>query len=542
MGLLALAGMVSGAGKALSKAASQATDIYGSSMLHKERDKMEMRRLQLMEDNQNTREQRGYAHTEAMQAGQQVFLRDQQNAEFAHASSALDKTQGFTRDENDKTRQQHREDQLQAKAIADATLAQGDARLANDKEHQAATSRLAEAKLAAEANKEDLKPLGDGTFMRLNANGRPIGIAMDPNTGKPLQGPKDLPAMTKLMVDINKTMIQFKGEQLKNPSLLPDERNAINADIDRLKQNTERLLGMAPEKKGPVEIIDPSTKTTRRTPATGAEEYLAQMRQQADQRAAAMKSRTQQQAQAAMDADKPGMAAATTPLPEPPTQMPGAITAMERQIPRAMQAPGDVSVPTGMVAKLNPLKQFETDRPAKVPRELDRATPQPATPVAQSPEFVDPKQAELQARTTPGQPGATFPLTGQEPKGMLARVQEPPITDPNGPPVEPDPLDADGKQASADGTPASRPTGRALTPKQLTNLLTTEQKTAIADMRERVLKPGISERPATPGQLQDLVIKTYGPIFRENGQSPAELADFVEEMMKTLLPGRKIRG
>ncbi len=258
MGLLALAGMVSGAGEGLSKAASQAMSIYGSSMLQKERETMELRRMQLMEDNQNAREQRGYAHTEAMQAGQQQFLRDQQTAQFAHADSALDKTQGFTASESDKTRVQHQADQAQALTIAKATLAQGDQRLANDKAHQDATVKIAQAQLDAAKAEATLMPMADGSLVRINAQGEVIGRAMDPETGKPLQGTKDLSATTKLLVDVNKTMIQFKGEQLKNPSLLPEERSAINQEINKLKVDTETLLGREAEKKGSVQINDPA--------------------------------------------------------------------------------------------------------------------------------------------------------------------------------------------------------------------------------------------------------------------------------------------
>src|SRR5574340_790455 len=286
MGLLQLAGMVSGAGEALKEGTKQAMTYYGASQLQKERDDMEMRRLQVTEVNANARELRNQDFQRGLQQERIGADLASRSLDREHADKTLDKTQGFTRDENDKTRQQHREDQLQAKAIADATLRQGDARLANDKEHQAATVKLAQAQLDAAKDKATLQPLADGTFMRVNAQGEVLGRAIDPDTNKPLQGTRDLPATTKLMVDINKTMIQFKGEQLKNPSLLPDERAVINADIDHLKQNVEQLLGIATEKKGPVQIIDPAakkpdaTETTIAkpppTPAPGAEDYRSE--------------------------------------------------------------------------------------------------------------------------------------------------------------------------------------------------------------------------------------------------------------------------
>ena len=156
-------------------------------------------------------------------------------------------------------------------------------------------------------------------------------------------------------------------------------------------------------------------------------------------------------------------------------------------------------------------------------------------PPMAEPDIIDPNGppdplVSNQAQNVPrAMARSTSPSTGVLAAAKRPAMAEPPMTDPNGPPVEPD-------QAPA-ATPASQSTGRVLTPKQLTNLLTTDQKIAIAVMRERVLKPGTTDKPATPGQLQNLLIKTYGPIFRENGQSPAELADFIEQMMGVLIPG-----
>lgn len=545
MGLLALAGMVSGAGEGLGKAAQQAMSHYGASQLQKERDAMEMRRLELMEDNATAREVRGQEFQRGLQQeriGADLLNR---SLERDHSDSVLDKSQGFTREETEKTRRQHRDDQAQALELAQATLAQGDQRLANDKAHQDATIKLAQAQLQAQKDEVSLQPLGDGTYMRINAQGEVLGRAVDPDTNTPLQGTKDLSATTKLMVDINKTMIQFKGEQLKNPGLLPDERSAINGDIDRLKQNIEQLLGMAPEKKGPVQIIDPAAKSPAGpestiakpppTPAPGAEEYLAQLRADADQRAAALKVRTQTQGQAAMDASNPSSSSVQT-------------AAVPRKLPRA-------AAPSGMIAKADPMQQFETNQPANFPRELDRATPQPEAPapVAQQPDIVDPKQAELQVRTTPGQPAATFALTGQPDaprRGMLAKVQEPDILDPDGTQaaeegMEPAVTDFEGIQALRDadtlGTeekiqPARRTGSRPISPDNLRSLLTRDQRREIIDMRERIVKPGITEKPATPGQLQDLLLEILGPLYRDNGQGPGDLADGVIHMMDTLLP------
>lgn len=562
MGLLALAGMVSGAGDGLGKAAATAGTFLSASALQEQREKMELRRMELMEVNADAREQRGYAHSEKLAADAQANARTMQQETIAHAERAqdktlahadttLDRTQGFTREENEKTRDEHKADRSQALEIANMTLAQGDERLKADKEHHAATIKIAQAQIDAGKEKATLMPMSDGTIYRVNAQGEVIGKALDPDTGKPLAGTKDLPATTKLLVEVNKVMIQQKGEQLKNTSLLPEERSAINAEMTRLKGDIETLLGRAPVKSGPTQIVDPAatikapdTLTAKGgppKPAPGADEYLAQKRQESEQRAATLKGSTQQAGQAAMDAEKPGAVAATAPMTDPAQPSdpaaPPQVAKMERQVPR-MQQPGEPSPPSGLMAAAARPPQPPPPAPpqtAALPRELPRAAaPPPAVaskPPMAEPDIIDPngppdplaydKPANLPRELERAAP----------PSGLMAAAQKP-TAEPPAPKNEPKPA---GLQ------PAANPVGKPLTQSDLMKLITPEQKAAIVDMQKRVRSDGTKTKPATEQALQGLLVKIYGPILKESGYTPAELVENIDSLMDTLLPERTKR-
>lgn len=563
MGILALAGVMSGAGEGLGKAASTAGTFLSASALQEQREKMELRRMELMEGNAVAREQRGYAHSEQLAKDAQANARGMHQETIAHAERSQDKTlthadktleatQSFTKGENDKTREQHREDQTQARLIAERTLANAEAGTENTREHQEATERIARAQLAATRERATLMPMSDGTIYRVDAQGKVVGKALDPDTGKPLQGTKDLPATTKLLVEVNKVMIQQKGEQLKNTSLLPEERTAINSEMNRLKGDIETLLGRAPVKSGSTQIVDPAAtiqapdtitaKGGPAKPAPGAEDYLAQKRQEAEQRAAALKGTTQQEGQAAMDAERPGAIASTAPAPNetqpaaPPTS--SQVAKMERQAPRRMQQPGEASEPSGVITAVKPPPP-SAPRTAAIPRELPRASAPTAIaskPPMPEPDILDPNGpadpfASNQAPNLPRElPRAT------PPSGVLAAtkpVTEPEMTDPNGPSVEP--------PARTGLQPASNPIRKPLTQSDLMKLITPEQKEAIVDMQKRVRSDGVKVKPATEQALQGLLVKIYGPILQQSGYTPAELVENIDSLMDTLLPERTKR-
>lgn len=78
-----------------------------------------------------------------------------------------------------------------------------------------------------------------------------------------------------------------------------------------------------------------------------------------------------------------------------------------------------------------------------------------------------------------------------------------------------------------------------ITPQHLRTLLTGDQKRELADLRDRVLRPGVKEKPLTEEHLKDRVMEMLKPIYKEAGASPSELADGVSQFMRVLLPSRQ---
>lgn len=539
--------MLSGLGQGLGEAAKTGMNVVGASMLQRERNEMEMRKAALLETSANAREQRGYAHSEKLAQDAQANARTMQKETIAHADRAQDKTlahdddklgrtQDFTREENDKTREQHRADQLQAKDIAEKTLAQGDERLKNDKEYHSASIRIAQGQLDAAKDKATLMPMSDGSIYRVDAQGKVLGKALDPETGKPLQGTKDLPATTKLLVEVNKTMIQQLGEQLKNQSLLPDERSTISAQMTRLKGDIESLLGRAPVKSGATQIIDPAAtvqapdattaKGDKPAPAPkekiGLAGYLEENRDKLDSYLASLpkgpgddvaggyvdEKRAELQARADAIRKQGGTA------PTPPTQ--------------TASLTDPASPPSGLLAAA------ASPQPAATPRELPRAAAPPAAasrPPMAEPDIIDPNgPPDPLASDKP----ANLPRELERaapPTGLMAAAQKP-TAEPPAPKSEPKPA---GLQ------PAANPVRKALTQSDLQKLLTVEQKEAIVDMQKRVRSDGINVQPATEQKFRSLLINIYGPILQQSGYTPAELVENIDSLMDTLLPERTKR-
>lgn len=102
------AALLSGFGQGAAQAAQTGMQLYGASMLQQQRAEMENKRLALMEQYASSRERRGYAHAEAMQAGQQDFTRGQQQEQFGQnqlsADLAVRRAQDVAQAERDRLR------------------------------------------------------------------------------------------------------------------------------------------------------------------------------------------------------------------------------------------------------------------------------------------------------------------------------------------------------------------------------------------------------------------------------------------------------
>lgn len=273
-GLLAMAGMVSGAGQEMAKGLGTIQATLGQSYLQDERDKLERARLELTEGYAAEREKRGYAHGERLQA-----------QGFGHAERLQQENQTFTKGENELTRKhdltkqdkgfdhdtgERKQDRDQAKTIADmsrisqetiarenraSTEGMAGARNKLDEGHYKSVERVALAQLRAHKDEVSLQPQADGSFVKVTRDGRVLGVAIDPETKKPLNGGRDLPAATKVLAEVNMNMIKIKGKELENQTLLPEERGKLQNEMDKLKQETEILLGKTPAAKPT--IVDP---------------------------------------------------------------------------------------------------------------------------------------------------------------------------------------------------------------------------------------------------------------------------------------------
>ncbi|OQW34872.1 MAG: hypothetical protein A4E20_01460 [Nitrospira sp. SG-bin2] len=78
-----------------------------------------------------------------------------------------------------------------------------------------------------------------------------------------------------------------------------------------------------------------------------------------------------------------------------------------------------------------------------------------------------------------------------------------------------------------------------ITPQHLRTLMTNEQKKEIAELRNRVINPGVDVKPATQEELKDAVVRILKPIYKEHGAGLDELTHGVEEFMRALLPQPK---
>lgn len=588
MGLLTLAGMVSGAGEGLSKAASQTMAVYSEFALREERDKMEMRRQQLLESHALAREQRGYEHAEKMQAGQQAFARGQQQEQFGQRQVEATLSRQQQEDQAKRERERQRNpDEIAADAAADKAKFEAGANTRTAKRTEEAQSEIdhtdllvnsptylqSQQALAAakespsqkieaaiktfqlEGSREEkrfqedyVKAVQSGDKKKIDSAKRAYeAFAQKPWEADKVDAANVTAGLKEASIEVTRLQSMMKDAPPGSPEAQVLQRRLSNAEAahDAYDVRLRQLTGTKPKTdKGALQIVDPAAKSTL-TQEPGVEEYLAQMRQQTAQRAAALKSATQQAGQAAMEAERPGMAAATVPPIQPASPPIEPRARMERQVPPRMQQPGEASDPTGIIAFVRPKRSVKSHPPTPLPRELPRVETQGSAP-------VDPMTAF--ATTQPANVPRELPQA-TSPKGIIAAVREPGIIDPDGTQAandgtEPAPTDFDGQQATQDaivtnaGTQsqsAGRRITRPISPDNLRSLLTTDQKLAIARMQERVLKPGKTEKPATPGQLQDLLIKVLGPIYRDNGQGPGDLAEGVNQMMKTLLPERTTR-
>lgn len=107
MGLLALGGAISGMGQGLQQGLrTMQAGITQSGLAQEDRD-FQMKKLQLQQDFEGQREQRGYAHSEKLQEQNQTFQTNlhEGDRQAASAEKEIDRTQSSIEKDKDRTRQ-----------------------------------------------------------------------------------------------------------------------------------------------------------------------------------------------------------------------------------------------------------------------------------------------------------------------------------------------------------------------------------------------------------------------------------------------------
>lgn len=222
MGLLSLAGVLSGAGEAGTKALAAGQAGMIQSELQAERDKMENARFQLHEQYAGEREQRGYAHAEAMATNAQ----SSQAAEGKANRATQEKIAG-------ENLQFH-----EGKQVDDNTLE---------------NKKLDQAK--------DLKGQELSILERSEASKSKYYEALADYNKRSSKGPgatKDLSETTKAALGFYNSRIVALEKQANDPLTPPDTAAKIHAQIDDLSKKGLALLGITDQAaEAGAEIDDP---------------------------------------------------------------------------------------------------------------------------------------------------------------------------------------------------------------------------------------------------------------------------------------------
>ena len=129
-----------------------------------------------------------------------------------------------------------------------------------------ASLALQRAQLEATLNQVKLVPQGDGTFVKVRSDGTNMGVLVDPLTEKPVQGPKDIGAATKLLVEGNNKIIEGLEKAAATESDNKSKAELISR-AETIRQENKKLLGMTVEKPRAT-IVDPFKKAGPEKPAT----------------------------------------------------------------------------------------------------------------------------------------------------------------------------------------------------------------------------------------------------------------------------------
>lgn len=424
------AALASGFGQGLSNAAQTGMQIMGASMLQKERLAADERRMAIMEKYAAEREGRGYAHQETMLGKQQDFARGQQQEQFGQNQLSADLAVGRaeTAAERERTRQRDpntitadakaeeerynatsgvrvskRKDELGWSIEAEATKAE---LLAGNKNYLESVAKIKDASQTEGDRAESamkvlqLQQSKEGESLKQDY----VSAVKSGDQGKIATTKKAFQAFSEKPWEDDKLTAKMASDGLRESGneivrlsaqmkdVMPGSAEAAALQrrlqtaqdshdaYDTILKTRLGLPGQSP-KKGPdfANFKDPMKPDTLNagtpaptvpSPARTAEatNYLATKREEVAQRAGTKREQTQQDAMAAMEAERPGMVQATGPLREGP--QPPVTANLPRELPRA-NAPAVASTPlpgmerqklameqpkgTGMVAQAGPV-------------------------------------------------------------------------------------------------------------------------------------------------------------------------------------------
>jgi hypothetical protein len=97
------------------------------------------------------------------------------------------------------------------------------------------------AQLNALKEQVTLVPQADGTIMKMTKDGQTKGLVTGLD-GKPVVGPKDVGAVTKLIIETNNKYLSALEQDMKT-AVTPEEKDSIRAKMEEVRNQSMALLG-----------------------------------------------------------------------------------------------------------------------------------------------------------------------------------------------------------------------------------------------------------------------------------------------------------
>ena len=224
-------GIISGAlRRGIGEAAGFGAEVAMTSAKSSIEEARQTRLAELQNQFQVARDERqeGYA------VGRETRVEDRAAARETRQETRADTRQqaGFT----------HTETMQRATHRLQRDLAESHERAANTRHGQSIGIQLAQ--LRATQEQVTLIPQVDGTFQKVRKDGTVVGTLTD-LAGNPVQGPKDVAASAKILVEGNTKIMAALAKDLSDAPPDSPQRKALQDQITGLQNENKRLLGVA---------------------------------------------------------------------------------------------------------------------------------------------------------------------------------------------------------------------------------------------------------------------------------------------------------